>query len=75
MPPAKPVPVQTSLRGMVDGVEVDGDRLMLSVGGTLVPADALIRDPPAARRASDALKTIPRRRTDGQRGQQGRAFG
>jgi flagellar basal-body rod modification protein FlgD len=35
------VPVQTSLRGIVDGVEIDGDRLMLSVGGTLVPADAL----------------------------------
>jgi flagellar basal-body rod modification protein FlgD len=42
------VPVQTSLRGIVDGVEIDGDRLMLSVGGTLVPADALsaIRRPP-----------------------------
>jgi flagellar basal-body rod modification protein FlgD len=35
------VPVQTSLRGIVDAVEIDGDRLMLSVGGTLVPLDAV----------------------------------
>jgi flagellar basal-body rod modification protein FlgD len=36
-----PVPVTTSVRGVVDGVEIDGDRLLLSVGGVLLPADTI----------------------------------
>lgn len=35
------VPVTTTIRGVVDGVEVDGDRLMLSVDGVLMPLDSI----------------------------------
>lgn len=46
----EPLPVGTTLAGIVDGVEVAGDGLMLSVGGVLVPLDAVtaIRRPVAA---------------------------
>lgn len=36
-----PVPVSTAIRGIVDGVELGGDRLMLSVGGVQLPLDAI----------------------------------
>jgi flagellar basal-body rod modification protein FlgD len=36
------VPVTTTIRGMVDGVEIDGDRLMLSIDGVLMPLDSII---------------------------------
>jgi flagellar basal-body rod modification protein FlgD len=44
-----PVPVSTTIAGVVDGVELQGDRLMLSVAGVLLPLDAVttIRRPPA----------------------------
>ena len=43
------VPVSTTIAGIVDGVELQGDRLMLSVAGVLLPLDAVttIRRPPA----------------------------
>ena len=43
------VPVSTTIAGVVDGVELQGDRLMLSVAGVLLPLDAVaaIRRPPA----------------------------
>lgn len=37
----EPVPVTTAIRGIVDGVELDGDRLLLSVGGVQLPLDAI----------------------------------
>jgi flagellar basal-body rod modification protein FlgD len=37
----EPVPVTTSIRGVVDGVEIDGDLLLLSVAGVLMPTDAI----------------------------------
>jgi flagellar basal-body rod modification protein FlgD len=42
-------PVSTTITGVVDGVELQGDRLMLSVAGVLLPLDAVstIRRPPA----------------------------
>ena len=44
------VPVSTTIAGVVDGVELQGDRLMLSVAGALLPLDAVttIRRPPVA---------------------------
>jgi hypothetical protein len=41
--------VSTTIAGVVDGVELQGDRLMLSVAGVLLPLDAVttIRRPPA----------------------------
>lgn len=44
------VPVDTTIAGNVDGVEVVGERLMLSVQGVLVPLDSLtaVRRPQAA---------------------------
>jgi flagellar basal-body rod modification protein FlgD len=44
------VPVSTTMTGVVDGVELRGERVMLSVAGVLVPLDAVtaIRRPPAA---------------------------
>jgi flagellar basal-body rod modification protein FlgD len=33
----EPLPVRTTIRGLVDGVEIDGDRLMLSIAGVLMP--------------------------------------
>jgi flagellar basal-body rod modification protein FlgD len=36
------VPVTTTIRGVVDGVEIDGDRLMLSIDGVLMPLDSII---------------------------------
>lgn len=43
------VPVRTTIAGIVDGVELLGERLMLSVGGVLLPLEAIttIRRPPA----------------------------
>ena len=35
------VAVTTTIRGMVDGVEIDGERLMLSVDGVLLPIDSI----------------------------------
>jgi flagellar basal-body rod modification protein FlgD len=45
-----PVPVSTTVSGIVDGVELLGQRLMLSVDGVLLPLDAIttIRRPPAS---------------------------
>jgi flagellar basal-body rod modification protein FlgD len=45
-----PVPVSTTIAGVVDGVELLGERLMLSVDGILWPLDAIttIRRPPAS---------------------------
>jgi flagellar basal-body rod modification protein FlgD len=44
-----PVPVSTTVAGTVDGVELLGERLMLSVDGVLLPLDAIttVRRPPA----------------------------
>jgi flagellar basal-body rod modification protein FlgD len=44
-----PVPVSTTIAGIVDGVEMLGERLMLSVDGVLLPLDAIttVRRPPA----------------------------
>jgi flagellar basal-body rod modification protein FlgD len=45
------LPVTTTIRGIVDGVEIDGERLLLSVGGVLLPTEqisALYRPQPAA---------------------------
>jgi flagellar basal-body rod modification protein FlgD len=44
------VPVSTTMTGVVDGVELLGERFMLSVAGVLLPLDAVtaIRRPPAA---------------------------
>ena len=44
-----PVPVSTTVAGIVDGVELLGQRLMLSVDGVLLPLEAIttIRRPPA----------------------------
>lgn len=33
--------VRTTVRGTVDGVDIDGDRLLLSVDGVIVPLDAV----------------------------------
>jgi flagellar hook assembly protein FlgD len=43
-----PVPVSTTIAGVVDGVELQGERVMLSVAGVLLPLDAVtaIRRPP-----------------------------
>jgi flagellar basal-body rod modification protein FlgD len=43
------VPVSTTIAGIVDGVEVQGERLMLSVAGVLLPLEAIttIRRPAA----------------------------
>lgn len=43
------VPVSTTVAGVVDGVELLGERLMLSVEGVLLPLEAIttIRRPPA----------------------------
>jgi flagellar basal-body rod modification protein FlgD len=43
-------PVSTTMTGVVDGVELLGERIMLSVAGVLLPLDAVtaIRRPPAA---------------------------
>ena len=35
------VPVATTIRGLVEGVEIDGDRLMLSIDGVLMPLDSI----------------------------------
>jgi flagellar basal-body rod modification protein FlgD len=35
------LPVATNIRGQVDGVEIDGERLLLSVDGVLLPADSV----------------------------------
>jgi hypothetical protein len=45
-----PVPVSTTVAGVVDGVELVGERLMLSVDGVLLPLDAItaIRRPSAS---------------------------
>jgi flagellar basal-body rod modification protein FlgD len=45
-----PVPVSTTVAGVVDGVELQGERVMLSVAGVLLPLDAVtaIRRPAAA---------------------------
>jgi flagellar basal-body rod modification protein FlgD len=45
-----PVPVSTTVAGIVDGVELVGERLMLSVDGVLLPLDAItaIRRPSAS---------------------------
>lgn len=44
------MPVATTIRGVVDGVETQGERLLLSVDGVLVGADQItrIRHDPAA---------------------------
>ena len=44
-----PVPVSTTIAGTVDGVELLGERTMLSVDGVLLPLEAItsIRRPPA----------------------------
>ena len=49
-----PVPVSTTIVGTVDGVELLGERLMLSVDGVLLPLDAIttIRRPQASASAS-----------------------
>jgi flagellar basal-body rod modification protein FlgD len=36
-----PVPVTTSIRGVVDGVEIDNDQLLLSVAGVLMPTSSI----------------------------------
>jgi flagellar basal-body rod modification protein FlgD len=36
-----PVPVTTTIRGVVDGVEIDGERLLLSVEGVLLPTESI----------------------------------
>ena len=36
-----PVPVTTTVRGVVDGVEIDGERLLLSVAGVLLPTESI----------------------------------
>lgn len=44
------MPVATTIRGVVDGVETQGERLLLSVDGVLVGTDQITRirhDPPA----------------------------
>jgi flagellar basal-body rod modification protein FlgD len=48
-PAGAAAPVSTTIAGVVDGVELQGDRLMLSVAGVLLPLDAVttIRRPPA----------------------------
>jgi len=35
------VPVATTIRGLVDGVEIDGHRLMLSIEGVLMPLESI----------------------------------
>lgn len=35
------VPVTTSIRGVVDGVELNGERLLLSVAGVLIPSTSI----------------------------------
>jgi flagellar basal-body rod modification protein FlgD len=35
------LPVTTSVRGVVDGVEIDGERVMLSVAGVLMPTTSI----------------------------------
>lgn len=35
------VPATTSIRGVVDGVELDGERLLLSVAGVLIPSTSI----------------------------------
>jgi flagellar basal-body rod modification protein FlgD len=45
------VPVTTTIRGLVDGVEIDGDRVLLSINGVLMPLEsitAIYRPQPAA---------------------------
>jgi flagellar basal-body rod modification protein FlgD len=37
----KAVPVTTTIRGLVDGVEIAGDRLLLSVEGVLMPLESI----------------------------------
>ena len=37
----EPIPVGTTISGVVDGVEIDGDRLLLSLGGVLLPLEAV----------------------------------
>ena len=37
----KAVPVRTTIRGLVDGVEIAGDRLLLSVEGVLMPLESI----------------------------------
>jgi flagellar basal-body rod modification protein FlgD len=37
----KPVPVTTTIRGLVDGVEIDAGRLLLSVDGVLMPSESI----------------------------------
>jgi flagellar basal-body rod modification protein FlgD len=37
----KAVPVKTTIRGLVDGVEIAGDRLLLSVEGVLMPLESI----------------------------------
>lgn len=37
----EPVPVTTTIRGIIDGVEFAGDRVLLSVAGVLVPSEAI----------------------------------
>lgn len=37
----EPIPVGTTISGVVDGVEIDGDRLLLSLGGVLIPLEAV----------------------------------
>jgi flagellar basal-body rod modification protein FlgD len=37
----KAVPVTTTVRGVVDGVEIDGDRLLLSIDGVLMPLESI----------------------------------
>jgi flagellar basal-body rod modification protein FlgD len=36
-----PVPVTTTIRGVVDGVEIVGERLLLSVAGVLLPTESI----------------------------------
>lgn len=45
----EPVPVSTTIRGIIDGVEFAGDRVLLSIAGVLVPSEAItaIRTPAA----------------------------
>ena len=45
------VPVTTTIRGLVDGVEIAGDRLLLSIAGVLMPLEsitAIYRPQPSA---------------------------
>jgi flagellar hook assembly protein FlgD len=45
------LPVTTSIRGIVDGVEIQGEHLLLSVDGVLLPTEqvsAIYRPQPAA---------------------------